>query len=478
MFSRGIYIAYLKLTRFLGAKLLILLLGLIIGTPRLATSQTYLSNRHIVTVRSLTGNFFAKSMPYSNIKQSCWGRTEVYDTRTSVLLYTIPECLTEGYLFLSDDGTTVAHVVNTEYGNDTARYITNAVSLFRNGKVWKRFKINKLIDCDTCEDELFYDCVDSIVLQLGQPKVYYNPNATVRDSLITTHPTFLHNDTVFIYTSNRKLVKLDLLTGEYIYDSFEYPSMAQLQSFTYCKRQKREIKCPWRDPMVIQGESLEDPEDMLARRLHMKTGIEKKDACRYKFYRIHAWLSLDTNGRATILELENKDSLPDDKLREAIEGETYKFPTDIPAEIGRWHQKFYAFLRKSDKRVAMKEKKIENQKAREEHKRRLVADTINGVYIPRDLEDCFHTLDSILSVKSIRTIKAFDSRDDMVELHFGLGMWLRNNWGLWGGSRLQVYLLDHGIKHPDDMSCVILKYYYDYLHGQHDAWRDFDNGEF
>lgn len=56
----------------------------------------------------------------------------------------------------------------------------------------------------------------------------------------------------------------------------------------------------------------------------------------------------------------------------------------------------------------------------------------------------------------------------------GLGMWMRNNWRLWAGSRLQKYFLVRGIRHPDDMSGVILEYYYDWLKGQKEAWKDWD----
>jgi len=39
----------------------------------------------------------------------------------------------------------------------------------------------------------------------------------------------------------------------------------------------------------------------------------------------------------------------------------------------------------------------------------------------------------------------------------GLGMWMRNNWGLWGDSRLADWFAEKGIDHPDDMSTIILK---------------------
>jgi hypothetical protein len=44
-----------------------------------------------------------------------------------------------------------------------------------------------------------------------------------------------------------------------------------------------------------------------------------------------------------------------------------------------------------------------------------------------------------------------------------LGLWIRNNWGLWSGSRLQAYFRNLGINHPDSMSGVILVSYHRYL---------------
>ena len=44
--------------------------------------------------------------------------------------------------------------------------------------------------------------------------------------------------------------------------------------------------------------------------------------------------------------------------------------------------------------------------------------------------------------------------------HFGLGMWIRNNWGLWkGGNGITDFFHDHGIWHADDMSAIILESY-------------------
>jgi hypothetical protein len=68
-------------------------------------------------------------------------------------------------------------------------------------------------------------------------------------------------------------------------------------------------------------------------------------------------------------------------------------------------------------------------------------------------------------------------------LHRGLGMWIRNNWGLWRNSELKQFFLDKGVGHPDDMSGIILTSYHRYLNskpidldGQIKKYQDFYKG--
>ena len=92
---------------------------------------------------------------------------------------------------------------------------------------------------------------------------------------------------------------------------------------------------------------------------------------------------------------------------------------------------------------------------------RYLAERIDGVYIPKDIDEAVDSLDMILSDEDKRYIADSLSLDDFRTVcHHSLGMWIRNNWGLWGGSRLQRYLLDRNVIHPDDMSDNILKAYY------------------
>ncbi|MCR5890964.1 hypothetical protein LRS06_24890 [Hymenobacter sp. J193] len=54
----------------------------------------------------------------------------------------------------------------------------------------------------------------------------------------------------------------------------------------------------------------------------------------------------------------------------------------------------------------------------------------------------------------------------LAHAHFGLGLWMRNKWGLWRGSALAEYFHTLGIYHPDDMSGILLTCFYRSLRQQ------------
>ena len=93
-------------------------------------------------------------------------------------------------------------------------------------------------------------------------------------------------------------------------------------------------------------------------------------------------------------------------------------------------------------------------------------DSINGIYIPKDLKDTFKQINIIWSDSVRNNVKAMKESDFVTNNHFGFGLWMRNNWGLWKGSRLYIYLNEKGLSHPDDMSSVILTSYHRHLNNR------------
>lgn len=102
--------------------------------------------------------------------------------------------------------------------------------------------------------------------------------------------------------------------------------------------------------------------------------------------------------------------------------------------------------------------------------------------IPESLEQTFPVLTKLLKPEGVEKFRA-GTEDDAGSYHFGLGMWMRNNWGLWGGGKLKEWFISHGIQHADDMSGIILTSYWRHLNNvpieldaqiayYRDYWRD------
>lgn len=86
-------------------------------------------------------------------------------------------------------------------------------------------------------------------------------------------------------------------------------------------------------------------------------------------------------------------------------------------------------------------------------------------YVPIDLGDCLVHLDTTLSQAARDTLTSW-TEEDLPKAHFGLGMWIRNEWGLWSKSRLAKWFNAQGVWHPDDMSGIILTSYLRHLHNK------------
>lgn len=95
------------------------------------------------------------------------------------------------------------------------------------------------------------------------------------------------------------------------------------------------------------------------------------------------------------------------------------------------------------------------------------ADTFGDVkYIPYDFKGCLNQLDSLTSIKMKEWIICLPDGEFSSYVHFSFGMYLRNNWGLWGETKLARNLHKMGILHPDDMTEIILTSYQRKLKGE------------
>ncbi len=97
---------------------------------------------------------------------------------------------------------------------------------------------------------------------------------------------------------------------------------------------------------------------------------------------------------------------------------------------------------------------------------RIQLEEINGVYIPRDLNDAFAELERLSSPESLKKFQTAPEDAVRTKFHLGLGQWIIVNWGFYEGSRLSDYLKKAGLQHPDDMARVILVCFYRHLNNK------------
>ncbi len=98
-------------------------------------------------------------------------------------------------------------------------------------------------------------------------------------------------------------------------------------------------------------------------------------------------------------------------------------------------------------------------------------DSINGIYIPKDIKDCFIHLDEFCSSVDKKELKRINTREERLKYYAVLGMVLKLNWGLTDGSRLQQYFNQKGVVRPDKMTKFIIDFYHDWLNKNHTAWK-------
>ena len=85
---------------------------------------------------------------------------------------------------------------------------------------------------------------------------------------------------------------------------------------------------------------------------------------------------------------------------------------------------------------------------------------------PKNLTECIQMLDKNLKTEDKDYIKTLTEDEFFMESHFTIGMGIRNEWIRSGNPELVTFFLDQGVKHPDDMSAMILTSYYRHLLGK------------
>ena len=443
--------------------------------------QSFSSVVEIVTTYSQNGNFYLKSVPFDNESPSLRGKTTVYKKGGVAPLYEFERGFDavdddSNNLILSSDGAVIFYAI--PYGANDEKDGLKSVSIYKNGVLFKSFTESEITGCDENKERchLVYSNYEAVVDKqksrwgTGVYKKVLKAGTSEQERFLSDFPIFSFDDAVYLTDSKKRVHTFDLKTGAlFRSDSLEniFGEIKSKGRFNKTTLQKFEA------PAFIDFPKLQNGRDAaasLATFLGMKTvdANGTKDE-QYKQYRFKINATVSHSGKIEIEELELFDDLPKEKIIEFFASNKFSSVT-VPKEFEKWNigDKYFEF-RKSDDRLARQEKQREIIENRKDLEKRLVAEKIGDVYIPQNLHEAFLELDKQLPEIAKKEMLALVKRDEMIRYHHGLGMSLRNNWGLWGGSRLQKYFTVRGVKHPEDMSSVVLYFYYDWLKGNKNA---------
>jgi hypothetical protein len=448
-----------------------------IGSMNKMCAQALYIDCNLSIVLSKNEKYYLTTIPFDKILQTSIGKTTVYksdSTKVYELDRNFDLVRNHRDLFLSNDGRTIVFVSNYEF--EWEGKLNKSIIIYRDGVLVKEYQLNELIECDDKNENcyLYYrKAIERVDRKSDTAKIIYKESATDFEKYVTQRSTYLNNDTLFIFTNDAKVITIDVNTLKLTTFPNSYFSPSTFYSITPVKVRSVFFNTEnlSKTPLLQNSQTLKQT---IADSLGMSVFPEdQKSEALYKKHRISLEIILDKEGTANVSKLESKDNLDLKKVERILKSNKFETKT-IPTVTDKWVFQEEILLMTKDTVKAIKEKKMEIAKDYEDYLNRLNADSIDGIYIPQNIEECFLELNKLLKNKDILEIKNLNRKDQIIQFHHGLGTWLRNNWGLWGGSRLQTYLVLRGTNHPESMSSVILEFYHDWLNDKHDAWKAFD----
>lgn len=132
---------------------------------------------------------------------------------------------------------------------------------------------------------------------------------------------------------------------------------------------------------------------------------------------------------------------------------------------GRIYLQVFGFLLFAFNLIAQEGPANNEQEFEKQYQQRIKMEKLNGVYIPKNLDDAMLQLDKLITPDAKAKLKAISEDSVCMKMHGRLGQWMIMNWGFYGGSRLSHYLRSAGITYPDDMADFLLINYHRKLNG-------------
>lgn len=468
----------------------LIIAAVLILTAAIPANGQVASSSHveIVTSYSENGRFYLKSIPYDRGSPHLHGVTRVFQVDGNRLIYSFDKAFEasvgEGStLILSNDGD-VIFAVNVSFSDPDGT--NRAVSIYRRGVLIRSFTREDITGCPRLERcfSVYYNHgvidADKSHLWTTDYKKVVKAGTSDKERFLAEFAIFSAGDSVYLTNSRKVTHTFSLLSGDRTRSlAFDraYPELRRIAQQN--RTERASFTSPSTDlPSLKDGRNAYEA---LAASLSMKVfntlGPDYENFHAH-WFRLGGMLFRDGHFEPDLIEVRSP-RLSRERIAEFLKAQTFDTSV-IPEGVDRW---YYGGLyvdgdlvsfRDADEAVARSEKRQAEQEQKRVIAANATAESINGVYIPKDLLDCFTELDKYLPADLRNEMRRLRNAAEMHRYHLPLGMHLRNRWGLWQNSRLANYFTTRGVDHPDDMSGIVFRYYYDWLNGRKDAWKNWD----
>ncbi|WP_338731448.1 DUF6794 domain-containing protein [Mangrovimonas cancribranchiae] len=381
------------------------------------------------------------------------------------------------HTIVSNDGKKIMHLINNRYYKGKEN---NNVVIYKNGTLDKSYTSEEFIKCNKSVEncELFYQNKYEVINYKKSSYLVksFKENASEEDKFLYDKYIFNKNDSIYVTDSRKKTTIYDLNNEKFLKNNLNFDSIfPNIKNYITTNSKINYYEYPFKYIIDLETKLTNEK---LSKKISDISGLKfipLKDSTfnKFKLYRIDIRGFLDKTGKFE-LDSINADTIFDKQKIKTFLKET-QFKTDfIPKEVDKIYLKnFFGGYRNYDNKIAEQVTINEKEKRIEEYKRRLTLEIIDGIYIPKNLYECMTELDSILNFESKRKLMESENLWEYNSHMGGLGMWIRNNWGINGGSRLKKYFNDRKVGISgfgnDNISGIIIEFYNKWLNGNKES---------
>lgn len=346
------------------------------------------------------------------------------------------------------------------------------VTCYLDGKLVQSYSTEEFIDCDKNSEkcELFYENQYKVYKLRGGTVNEYKNDISEKEKFLVRNFVFNKNDTIYVIDVRKKVLLYDLNKQEFIKRKIEFDSIyPEIKNFEAVKKNIYYYNYPYKYINDIEDSVNGKKLSASISEISNLKFISLSDSSSFKFkeYRIELRGYLSRDGKFDIESIYTDKIFEKNKIIDFILKSTFK--TDfIPREVDKIYlTSFYGGFRNFDDKIALQETIKANELKKLEYQQRLTQAKIDDVYIPKDLYECLIELDKTLNFESKSKLKEAKNIWQFNSHMGGLGMWIRNNWGINGGSRLSKYFYDRKLNlnyvDNDKISGIIIEEYTKWL---------------